>query len=380
MKKIVLLLFFVLISIMGLAQSFTDIVILPNAQNRTDFFCPNEDITIKYTGTGISGNVNFKLYRKGSYSANCFGNPVAGPFSVLIASGTSTTDTKTLLSPDDYDFAETYTEPDGSGCFNKVLRVTGFSVEVSLVSNSGIRRSEEIHLYSTEHCRGTEIQASKTNVSPGETITLTASKCLGTVKWNDGVTGAPRAVVVNQNTTYSAQCTYGNLIFDVSNSIPINVCDPAVLVINNPAVVEPPNTVDITASTITAGSTLPMGTVLSYHTDAQGNVTLPNPGTLTQSGTYYIKATTTSGCIDIKPVIVTINSCSNEILLVSPANDYNAVVITKESSLTITASNKITGASNVTYRSNKSITLLPDTNGFTVENGAVFKAEIGGCQ
>ncbi|WP_409013552.1 3-coathanger stack domain-containing protein [Emticicia sp. BO119] len=42
----------------------------------------------------------------------------------------------------------------------------------------------------------------------------------------------------------------------------------------------------------------------------------------------------------------------------------------------MTASNKLTGTANVTYRSNKSVQL---NQGFKAESGTVFKAEIGGC-
>ena len=63
----------------------------------------------------------------------------------------------------------------------------------------------------------------------------------------------------------------------------------------------------------------------------------------------------------------------------SPTDDISSGVILKEvSALTgiITASNKISGTSTVTYRAGKSITLEP---GFKADNGVVFKTEFGGC-
>src|ERR1700743_3729065 len=62
------------------------------------------------------------------------------------------------------------------------------------------------------------------------------------------------------------------------------------LVITNPAPVCSTSTVDLTASAITAGSTLPGGTVLSYYTDAGATTILPVPSAVSTGGTYYIEA------------------------------------------------------------------------------------------
>ena len=77
-------------------------------------------------------------------------------------------------------------------------------------------------------------------------------------------------------------------------------------VVTNPAAVCAPNTVDITAAAVTAGTT--SGTTFTYWTNAAGTVTLTTPAAVAASGTYYIKAT--YGSADnywIKPVVVTIN-------------------------------------------------------------------------
>jgi hypothetical protein len=77
------------------------------------------------------------------------------------------------------------------------------------------------------------------------------------------------------------------------------------LVVTDPAAVCSPNTIDITAPAVTAGSAA--GLTLSYYTDAAGTNVLTNPNAVTATGVYYIKATTAFGCIVIKPVRVTIN-------------------------------------------------------------------------
>ncbi|MCP9762416.1 3-coathanger stack domain-containing protein [Lacihabitans soyangensis] len=63
----------------------------------------------------------------------------------------------------------------------------------------------------------------------------------------------------------------------------------------------------------------------------------------------------------------------------SPSDDITSGTVVKEANVnsgTISATNKITGTSNVTYRAGKSIQLDP---GFKADNGVVFKTEFGGC-
>jgi hypothetical protein len=129
---------------------------------------------------------------------------------------------------------------------------------------------------------------------------------------------------------------------------------------------------------ITEGSTLPPNTSLRYYTDADATITLNNSSAVTTSGTYFIKATTTNGCFDIKPVVVVINDCSTPIVLVSTADDYSSGIQLKQTNETITATNIVTASAQATYRSNKSILL---NAGFKAQptTGGFFKAEIRGC-
>jgi gliding motility-associated-like protein len=96
-----------------------------------------------------------------------------------------------------------------------------------------------------------------------------------------------------------AGCTGNASVVGVVNPTPA-------LIISNPMAACAPGGVDITVGSVTAGSTLPTGTTLSYYTNAAGTATLGTPGNVTTSGTYYIKAATAT-CSDIKPVVVTIN-------------------------------------------------------------------------
>jgi hypothetical protein len=88
-----------------------------------------------------------------------------------------------------------------------------------------------------------------------------------------------------------------------------------VLVITSPDAACMPGTVDLTAASITAGST--PGLTFTYWTNAGATSALVNPKAAV-AGTYYIKGTTSSGCFDIQPVIVTIIA-SPDVVITDPA-------------------------------------------------------------
>jgi hypothetical protein len=95
-------------------------------------------------------------------------------------------------------------------------------------------------------------------------------------------------------------------VFSVS-TVTLTVNQSPNLVITNPAAVCSPNTVNLQAAAVTAGSTLPAGTTLGYFTDAAATTAVATP-TAVGAGTYYIKAAcgTQPVCSDIKSVTVTV--------------------------------------------------------------------------
>jgi hypothetical protein len=88
-------------------------------------------------------------------------------------------------------------------------------------------------------------------------------------------------------------------------SVVVTINPLPVIVVTNPLAVCAPGTVDLTQSSITAGSTT--GLVFTYFRDAATTNAVLNPAAVSVSETYYIKGTTASSCVKTEPVVVTIN-------------------------------------------------------------------------
>jgi hypothetical protein len=103
--------------------------------------------------------------------------------------------------------------------------------------------------------------------------------------------------------TYYIKATTAAGCFDIK-AVTVTVNPLPTLVVTNPAAVCSPSTVDISAAAVTTGSTA--GLTLTYWTNAAATIAYTTV-TAATAGTYYIKGTTAAGCVDIKPVVVTIN-------------------------------------------------------------------------
>ncbi len=91
--------------------------------------------------------------------------------------------------------------------------------------------------------------------------------------------------------------------FEVKD-VSVIIDERPLLVITNPEPVCEPETIDLTAADVTAGSDV--GIQLTYWLDAEAANPLSSPDEVTESGTYYIGATNLGGCFTIEAVNVTI--------------------------------------------------------------------------
>ena len=80
----------------------------------------------------------------------------------------------------------------------------------------------------------------KTEICAGESVTLTAANCTGTVKWSDGQTGTSIIVKPSTTTTYSAICVTGSNCESVKSNEKTITVNPAV-VLNLTASASPAN-------------------------------------------------------------------------------------------------------------------------------------------
>ncbi len=67
------------------------------------------------------------------------------------------------------------------------------------------------------------VTASNTNICIGESVTLSATGCTGTLSWSNGAVGVSTIVTPNATTTYTAICTNGTCSSPNSNAVIINV-------------------------------------------------------------------------------------------------------------------------------------------------------------
>lgn len=96
------------------------------------------------------------------------------------------------------------------------------------------------------------------------------------------------------------------------------------LVITDPAAVCFPNTVDLTAAAVTAGSDV--GT-LTYWTDMAATVTLTNENAVATTGTYYIQLDA-SGCTSVGAVNVTVNPLDDASFSMTPTCEGGTATVT----------------------------------------------------
>ncbi|MDR6193720.1 RICIN domain-containing protein [Siphonobacter sp. SORGH_AS_0500] len=71
------------------------------------------------------------------------------------------------------------------------------------------------------------VSASATSINSGQSSTLTASNCSGTVSWSSGQSGSSIQVSPTATTTYTATCTVGSCSSPASSGVTVTVNPPA---------------------------------------------------------------------------------------------------------------------------------------------------------
>ena|GEM_PF-346783 len=123
--------------------------------------------------------------------------------------------------------------------------------------------------------------------------------------WKDALATIPLSnTEVNVGGTYYVKATNPAGCFTLK---PVNVVINPLpeLVINQPADICMPGRVDLSASSVTAGSTGKL--TFTYWRDEAATMPLTNYRAIADSGRYYIKATNTSGCYTVGAVLVNIH-------------------------------------------------------------------------
>ncbi len=262
----------------------------------------------------------------------CAGSPAMIQLTGLLPGSTSTV-TYTIAGIVQSPVAGVVASGSGAGSFltpiltalnnGQTLQITGITV-TSATPNCGGTFAQNVILSVSSASQGGTVAPNQTICAGTQPANLYLSDNNGTVlNWqrsSNVAFNSPTDIAVTSTTLTGA--TIGNLFVNTyfravvqsgacgseySGFVLITV-NPTPILVTHPQAVCTPNRVNLTLPAVTAGSTLPANTILpfTYWIDANATIPVPNP-TSVFTGTFYIKAITTDGCYDIKPIAATVN-------------------------------------------------------------------------
>jgi hypothetical protein len=168
------------------------------------------------------------------------------------------------------------------------------------------------------------------------TLNLTVNSTL-TSTTNTGICNSQLPYTWNGQ-TYTAAGTFSVTLMSGSGcdsvaTLVLSISAAPNIVINDPPTVCTPQTVDLTALSVTAGSD--PGLSYTYWSNAGATIPLVSANAVSTGGTYYIKGQTAGGCFIIRPVTVSIEQ---------PISGIRYPVITTTSNMPLQLSARDLGA------------------------------------
>ncbi len=135
---------------------------------------------------------------------------------------------------------------------------------------------------------------------------LVASPLLPSSSNSPAIPGTWNPSTINTQIPGNAQYTFIPASNQCATTSVMNVVvNPTPIVVASVAPVCYPELIDLTAPSVTTGSTA--GTTFSYFSNLNPLTVLSTPTVVTSSGTYYIQSTTALGCSNIAPVYVLVH-------------------------------------------------------------------------
>ena len=314
----------------------------PIVQAPKNTLCVGETIVLSATNctgtvtwsTGATGNtLSVSPTVVTTYSATCTINGCVSPSSTPITLTPVRPAVQIVSSKPTICIGETVTLV-ASGCEGTLRWNTGAttgSITVSPASTttytvsctlSGCTAEASTVIQVTPPIAAPVITSSKENVCTGESITLTAANCAGTIRWSTGQTGANIQVSPTTTTTYTATCTVNSCTNTAQKVITVQPLPSPPLVTCGSERICAGDEVVFTANNCA-------GTV-TWSTGFVGNIMAVKP-TVT---TAYSATCTVNGCTSPSTTPVTI-----QILTPSPKIVASSEVICGADSVTLTATN-----------------------------------------